>query len=103
MWYAGIDIADEHHHLVVLDDRGQQVLSRQVAHTVEGVGQLTSALLEVVGTAEQREEIACIVETTHGLLISALLEAGFPVYPINPKHLERQRKPAGAKTDAIDA
>lgn len=103
MWYAGIDIADEHHHLVVLDDRGQQVLSRQISHSVEGVSQLTSALLALVGTTEQQEEIACIVETTHGLLISALLEAGFPVYPINPKSLERQRKPAGAKTDAIDA
>jgi hypothetical protein len=32
-----------------------------------------------------------------------LLEAGFPVYPVNPKTVDRHRKPAGAKTDAIDA
>jgi transposase len=43
------------------------------------------------------------VETNHGLLISALLEAGFPVYPLNPKTVDRRRKPSGAKTDAIDA
>ena len=43
------------------------------------------------------------METNHGLLISALLEAGFPVYPLNPKTVDRRRKPSGAKTDAIDA
>jgi transposase len=31
------------------------------------------------------------------------LEAGLPVYPVNPKTLEKWRKPSGAKTDAIDA
>ena len=55
------------------------------------------------GTAERREEMACIIETTHGLLIAALLEAGLPVYPVNPKTVDRHRKPAGAKTDAIAA
>ena len=49
------------------------------------------------------ERVACIIETTHGLLISALLEAGFPVYPVNPKTLEHWRNPAGAKTGQIDA
>jgi transposase len=43
------------------------------------------------------------VETNHGLLISSLLEAGFLVYPVNPKTVDRRRKPSGAKTDAIDA
>jgi Transposase len=47
--------------------------------------------------------MACILETTHGLLIAALLEAGFAVYPVNPRTVERRRKPSGAKTDAIDA
>jgi transposase len=47
--------------------------------------------------------MACIVETTHGLLIAALLEAGFAVYPVYPRTVDRRRKPSGAKTDAIDA
>lgn len=49
------------------------------------------------------EALACIIETSHGLLIAALLEAGFPVDPVNPQTVDRHRKPAGAKTDAIDA
>jgi transposase len=44
-----------------------------------------------------------VLETTHGLLITFLLEAGIPVYPVNPKTINGLRKVAGAKTDRIDA
>jgi transposase len=37
------------------------------------------------------------------LLITALLEAGFAVYPVNPKTVDRRRNAAGVKTDQIDA
>jgi transposase len=103
MWYAGIDWADTHHVVVVLNEQGQQVATRQVDHTVEGLAQLTTLLLDIVGTPERQEELACIIETSHGLLIAALLEAGFPVYPVNPKTVDRHRQPAGAKTDLSDA
>jgi transposase len=81
------------------------VAKLRVAHSAEGLGQLTTFLLELVAhpDAPDLEQLACVVETTHGLLITALLEAGFPVYPVNPKTLERRRTAAGAKTDAIDA
>jgi transposase len=44
-----------------------------------------------------------IIETTHGLLIAFLLEAGWPVYPVNPRTVDRRRSASGAKTDTIDA
>jgi transposase len=103
MWSAFIDWADTHHVVVVLNEQGQQVATKQVPHTVEGLAQLTTFLLGIVGTPERQEELACIIETSHGLLIAALLEAGLPVYPVNPKTVDRHRKPAGAKTDLIDA
>jgi transposase len=59
--------------------------------------------VSVSGAAPDPEQVACIIETTHGLLITALLEAGFPVYPVNPKTVDRHRAAAGAKTDTIDA
>ncbi|HEY4384758.1 MAG TPA: transposase [Ktedonobacteraceae bacterium] len=43
------------------------------------------------------------METKHGLLIAHLLEQGWPVYPVNPRTVERRRAPSGAKTDTIDA
>jgi transposase len=103
MWYAGIDWADDHHDAVVIDEQGQRVASCRVAHTPEGLEQLVRFLQASVGSAPTPQELACLIETTHGLLITALLDAGLAVYPVNPKTVDRRRKPSGAKTDAIDA
>ena len=102
MWYAGIDWADDHHDAVVLDQSGRQILTLRVAHTPAGLAQLITALEQISGKAA-KEQLACIVETNRGLLISALLEAGFAVYPVNPKTVDRRRNAAGVKTDQIDA
>jgi transposase len=99
-WFAGIDWADTHHDVMVIDETGQQAGSLRVAHTKAGIEELKRFLLELARTPEQ---LACIVETSHGLLIAALLEAGFTVYPVNPKTIDRRRNAAGLKTDAIDA
>jgi transposase len=103
MWYAGIDWADDHHDAVVLDEQGQRMGSCRVTHTPEGLAQLITFLQGTVASAPTRQELACLIETTHGLLITALLDAGLAVYPVNPKTVDRRRKPSGAKTDAIDA
>ena len=58
--------------------------------------------MQIIGSAP-KEQMACIIETTHGLLIVHLLEAGWPVYPVNPRTVDRRRAASGAKTDLIDA
>jgi transposase len=100
MWYVGLDWADTHHDVEVLDEAGQRVGMRRFAHSHEGLHELQAFLLSI---APSPEVLACIVETNHGLLITFLLEAGFPVYPVNPKTANQLRKVAGAKTDRIDA
>ena len=102
MWFAGIDWADDHHDVVVIDGEARQVGVRRVAHTPAGLSELTEFLSSITGP-ERKEELACIIETTHGLLIAALLAAGYPVYPVNPKTVDRKRSAAGAKTDQLDA
>lgn len=102
MWYAGIDWADEHHDACIIDAAGQTIKTLRVAHSAAGLELLTTTLAALPGLTA-KDQLACIVETNHGLLISALLDAGFPVYPINPKTLDRRRNAAGAKTDQIDA
>ncbi len=103
MWYAGIDWADRHHDAVVIDDAGKRVVSIRVEHSPEGLGKLVGFLRGIGDVAERPGNLACILEVSRGLLIAALLEAGLPVYPVNPKTVDRRRKPSGAKTDAIDA
>jgi transposase len=76
--------------------------SRRVAHSVEGLNELKAFLTTWTGEVH-KAEMACIVEINHGLLIAALLEAGFSVYPVNPKTVDRKRNASGAKTDQIDA
>ena len=102
MWYAGIDWADAHHDALVIDETGRQVGSLRVNHTPEGLQQLHAFLEHSIGPGG-RDEMACIVETSRGLLIASLLEAGWPVYPVHPKTVDRRRAASGAKTDAIDA
>ncbi len=102
MWYAGVDWADTHHDVVVIDGDGHQVGNRRVDHTKAGLETLVRFLEGISGPA-QKEQLACIIETKHGLLIATLLEGGFPVYPVNPKTIDRRRAPSGAKTDLIDA
>src|SRR5258708_11156427 len=100
MWYVGLDWADTHHDVEVLDEAGKRVGARRFAHSHAGLNELKQFVLSI---AASPEHLACIVETNHGLLITFLLEAGFPVYPVNPKTANQLRKAAGAKTDQIDA
>jgi len=100
MWYVGLDWADTHHDVEVPYLAGKRVGVRRFAHSHDGLNELQAFLL---GIAASPEDLACIVETNHGLLITFLLEAGIPVYPVNPKTANQLRKAAGAKTDQMDA
>lgn len=102
MRFCGIDWATDHHDALAIDEHGRQLGSIRVTHTTEGLQRLHTYLQEIAGEGG-KEQVACIIETTHGLLISFLLERGWPVYPVNPRTVDRHRAPSGAKTDTIDA
>jgi transposase len=100
MWFAGIDWADKHHDVVVLDAAGQRLSTRRYLHSAAGLASLT-ADLRALGSSP--EEVVCVVEMRQGLLIAALLEAGLWVAPVNPKTVDRTRPASGAKSDQLDA
>jgi len=100
MWYVGLDWADTHHDVEVPYLAGQRVGARRFSHSHEGLNELKQFVLNIAASPDQ---LACIVETSQGLLITFLLEAGIPVYPVNPKMANQLRTVAGAKTDQIDA
>jgi transposase len=102
MKFCGIDWANDHHDALSIDEQGRQLGSIRVAHSPDGLSQLDSYLERIAGPGG-KDQLACIVETTHGLLIAHLLEQGWAVYPVNPRTVERRRAPSGAKTDTIDA
>jgi hypothetical protein len=102
MVYAGLDWADQKHAGLVLDEAGRKLGSIRVPHTKEGLDKLDSWLASLLG-GQSKEQMACIIETTHGLLMAFLLEHGWPVYPVNPRTVDRTRPACGAKTAAIAA
>ena len=63
-----------------------------------------SALVErIAGLEADPAEVRVVIETRHGLLVEALVEAGYTVLPVNPELVSRRRGPARKKDDADDA
>jgi transposase len=102
MLYTGVDWADQKHDAQALDETGKKLGAIRVPHTAEGLAKLDTWLSSMLDSSD-KEQMACIVETNHGLLITFLLERGWPVYPVNPRTVDRKRSASNAKTDAIDA
>lgn len=48
-------------------------------------------------------EVRVVIETRHGALVEALVDAGYVVVPVNPDLVARRRGPAKKKDDAEDA
>jgi len=87
MWFAGIDWADRSHDIVVIDQAGRKVASLHIEHTPAGMNKLVRFLRDIAPL----DQIACILEIKHGLLITALLEAGLKQggIPLRRRWLQR--------------
>lgn len=101
--YVGIDWADDHHDVYVTDEGAKALNSFRIAHSYEGVEKLRKQLGKL---SNKPDNILVAIESHHGLLIYALLEAGYTVYPINPKAMDRYRdryRMSSSKSDPQDA
>ena len=103
MW-CGIDWAERHHDVAVIDDTGQLVAKTRIGDDAVGFRQL----LDLLATHGNRcvEPIPVAIETAKGLLPAALRAAGFELFPINPLAVSRYRdrySPSRAKSDPGDA
>ena len=100
---VGIDWAEDHHDVAVLDEQGQPLASQRIPEGVEGLARLHAVLVEQV---QDPAQVLVGVETDRGLLVGALVAAGYQVYAVNPRVVDRYRDrhgQAGAKSDAGDA
>jgi transposase len=101
--FVGVDWAEDHHDVCVMDEAGEILGKRRIADGVEGVAELHA----LVGTqTEQPDEVAVGIEIDRGLIVTALLGAGYKVYAINPMAASRYRDrhaTSGAKSDPGDA
>ena len=100
---CGIDWASDHHDVALIDPAGTRLGRRRISDDAAGLGEL-AALFAAHGGGPGTVKIA--IETERGLLVASLRAAGYEIYPINPKAVDRYRDRhhlARGKSDAADA
>lgn len=102
--YCGIDWADDHHDVALVDQDGTLLASTRIDDDRAGLEQLLDLLAEHGDSQERPVPVA--IETPRGLLVAALRADGRPVYAINPLAASRyrsRRSVSNAKSDPADA
>ena len=103
MLFVGLDWAEDHHDVVMMDDLGGVAARQRVPDGLAGLG-LVHELL--AGQVEDPAEVVVGTETDRGLFVGALVAAGYQVYAVNPLAVSRYRDrhgTSGPKSDAGDA
>jgi transposase len=101
--FVGIDWAEAHHDVCVLDHEGGVLIKGRVPDGVEGVSRLHAMVSE---HAQEPGEVIVGIEIDRGLLVAALVGAGYHVYAVNPFAVSRYRDrhaSSRAKSDPGDA
>ena len=100
---CGIDWAEGHHDIVVMDAAGAVLDQRRIGTGVAGFGEFMGVLAE---HAEDPTAVPVAIETDKNLIVVALHAAGLTVFAINPRAVARYRErhgQAGKKSDPGDA
>ncbi|MEU3349877.1 IS110 family transposase [Streptomyces sp. NPDC006700] len=102
--FCGIDWAEDHHDIALVDQDGDQVAKLRISDDSAGF----HALLELLARHGDSSEapIPVAIETPRGLLVACLRATGRKVYAINPLAAARYRDRGSvsrAKSDAADA
>jgi transposase len=101
-FFVGLDWAAMTHAVCVLDETGTTRWRGTVPHTAAGLAELVQRLRRFGPPAS----LPVALERPSGLVVDALLEAGFPVVPIHPNVVKATRprySAAGGKSDPSDA
>ena len=97
--FAGLDWASQTHAVCVIDEQGNVRLQFEVNHDAAGLAELCRRLRNAGVNA-------IAIERPSGLIVDALLQAGFAVVPIHPNVVKATRpryRCHGGKSDASDA
>jgi transposase len=101
--FVGLDWAEDHHDVCLLDAAGRRLGKARLADGLDGVIRLH----EMIGEhADDPGEVVLAAETDRGLFVGAMIAAGYRVLAINPMSTARYRErqsTSGAKSDAGDA
>ena len=103
MIFVGVDWSEDHHDIDIRSEDGRQLAVRRVKHGVAGVAELHELIAVHV---DEPNQVKVGIETDRGLIVQALVAAGYEVFAINPRIADRYRDRhalSGAKSDMLDA
>ncbi|MGB9137076.1 MAG: IS110 family transposase [Pseudonocardiaceae bacterium] len=102
--FCGIDWAEAHHDIALVDDQGTLIAKRRISDDAAGFAVLITLLADAGDSADAPIPVA--IETSRGLLVACLRATGRRVYAINPMAVSRYRdrhSVSRKKSDAGDA
>jgi hypothetical protein len=103
MIFVGVDWAEAHNDVAVMDEAGTVLGRGRFGVGLVGLAQLHGL---VADHAEDPLEVIVGIEIDRGLVVDSLVGAGYAVYGLNPLAVSRYRDrhtTSGAKSDAADA
>lgn len=99
--FVGVDVGEVRFQVCTVEESGAGGEQRSFASDAEGIGEAIGWL-----RSSGAERVLIALESPRGAIVAGFLEAGFEVYSINPKQLDRFRdrfSVAGSKDDKLDA
>jgi hypothetical protein len=113
MLFVGDDWAEDHHDVEVEDASGKRLARARLPEGIAGLTRLHELIAEHLTdddvdpeTGFLAQNVAIGIETDRGTWVSALVAAGYQLFPINPMSVARYRDrhaTSGAKSDRGDA
>jgi hypothetical protein len=113
MLFVGDDWAEDHHDIEVQDDEGRRLARARLPEGIAGLTRLHELIAEHLTDEDVGPETGFVaqnvlvgIETDRGTWVSALVAAGYRVFPLNPVQVARYRErhgASGAKSDRGDA
>lgn len=105
MLFVGVDWAEDHHDVCVLDEGGGVVSKGRVPDGVAGLSRVHELI--AAGIGDEGDPVVVIgIETDRGVFVRALIASGYEVVAVNPLSVDRYRdrhRVSGAKSDPGDA
>ena len=91
---CGIDWAEAHHDVAVMDGDGRVLGRRKIDTGVTGFGELMSLLVE---HCDDPTTVPVAIETDKNRIVVALQAAGLTVFPINPRAVAAIESATGSR------
>jgi hypothetical protein len=85
MIFVGVDWAEAHHDVCVLDDKGKVLERKRVADSLGGLRELHALVANHLNDDDDVSDTVIVgIEKDRGLIVTSLIAADYQVYAVNP-------------------